>query len=238
MAISALTAAMIGLGTGPAAAGGKDDGEWVPVPEDYWAPIEFEACGDTIRLEGGDVREAEQRVIERDDGTVVTLLRGAATVDLTRLSDGAVIDELDIGGRGREVTTTEGGTTTIVNTLFGSTLLFVTGEPAVDAGFEEAGLPDLGYFADKRDSVTVELTIGSDGALDRFEFTDVDADIVALCPWFDRGAPDDDHDGDRDRGRHHHRHHDRDHDRDRDRDRHHDHDRHDHRHDGNHRHHG
>jgi hypothetical protein len=187
LAVSALAASIVGLGAGPAWADDGDDGAWVPVPDDYWAPFEVEACGDTVRIEGGDVREAEQREVVRDDGTVVTRFRGGATVDLTRLSDGAVIDELDISGRGKEVVTTRGDTTTIRNTLFGASLLFPFGDPIEQEAFEEAGIPDLAYYRDPDDVVTLRITVDSDdGGLLALAFTEVDADLVNLCKRFDR----------------------------------------------------
>ncbi len=94
--VSALALSILGLGAGPSLAHGGD--EWVPVTEEYYAPMETQACGDTVVIEGGDVRKAEMRETVRPDGTVVTEYRGAATVDITRLFDGAVIDELDISG--------------------------------------------------------------------------------------------------------------------------------------------
>jgi hypothetical protein len=103
LAVGALAAAIVGVGASPAWAGGdgSSGGEFVPVETvvpDYYDSFETQACGDTITVAAGDVREVEIRSVTLEDGTVVNDYRGAATVDITRQSDGAMIDELDIGG--------------------------------------------------------------------------------------------------------------------------------------------
>ncbi len=54
---------------------GRDHG-WEPVPEEYYASVEIEACGSVVTIDSGDVREVEQRSEVLDDGTVFTEYRG------------------------------------------------------------------------------------------------------------------------------------------------------------------
>ncbi len=58
------------------------EGDFVPVPSDYYDPIAIEACGTTVTLTSGDVRDVEWKVRVRDDGSTVIRYRGGSTVDL------------------------------------------------------------------------------------------------------------------------------------------------------------
>ncbi|WP_448627386.1 hypothetical protein [Geodermatophilus sp. URMC 64] len=186
LAVGALSAVLVGASAGPALAhsGDDDGGGFVPVetviPE-YYDPVEFEACGTTVRLESGDVREVEVRRITRPDGTQVTTFRGAATVDLIR-ADGARIDELDISGPGKEIVSPDGSH--VVTLLFGASLIFPSPDPVDQAAFDEADLPDIGYF--EHGAVTFDATVNPDtGELLALDI-DVDARVVDLCRRFDR----------------------------------------------------
>ncbi len=192
--VSAMALSILGLGASPALA--HDDEGWVPVSEDYYAPIEAEVCGDTVLIEGGDVREAEMRETVHPDGTVVTEYRGAATLDITRLSDGAMIDELDISGVGSETFTPDeaAGTATIDNVLFGASLLFPFPDPVDRAAHEAAGLPDLAYFTDPEVSASIRIVIDLEtGEFVSVEYVDVPEHVTDLCTWFDDDPRDDHH---------------------------------------------
>ncbi|SNS69416.1 hypothetical protein SAMN04488107_3451 [Geodermatophilus saharensis] len=197
--IGVLAAVVVGVGATPALADGgpdgADDAGFVPVEEvipDYYAPVSFQACDSTVTLESGDVREVEVRVTENPDGTTTTEFRGAWTVDLTR-ADGAVIDELDISGPGVEVSGPTGATIT----LGGPSLLFPIDE-VQQAAWDAAGLPegDLAYV--KRGEVQVRVTVDAEGVPVSEEWVRLDARIIDLCRWFDRGNA-----RDHDRGRAH-----------------------------------
>ncbi len=170
--------------TASPALAGEDSGEgFVPLPPEYYeqAPIDVQACGDTIQIEYGDVREVELRETVQPDGSIVAEYRGEATLDLTRVSDGAKIDELDIGGPGTEVFSPDG--TQITNTLYGKSLAFAADETA-QAALDEAGLPDLAYW--KKGSATIQITINPEtGEILSEEWIDIDARIIDLCQWFD-----------------------------------------------------
>ena len=198
-AVSALAASIVGLGATPALADDGEDpgGGWEPAPEDFYAPMVTEACGETITVRYGDVREVEIRTTEFEGGVVFTEFRGAGTFDVLDAEGTVVIDELDISGVGYEIFKPDG---TITNVLYGASILFPFDDPIDRAAFEEAGLPDLAYFEDPAESITVEIKIDpEDGAVQSVEFTDIDAEIVDLCTYFDDGRKDGggDEDGDK-----------------------------------------
>jgi len=211
LAIGALAASIVGLAASPAYAHGEDPSEggqqgdadgFMPVDPSYYEQSpQFEACGSTITMTSGDVREAEERVTELATGETLIEFRGAFTVDLVRESDGAMIDELDIGGPGWEVDAQIGDEVLITQVLYGASILFPAGGPVDEAAFEEAGIPALAYFQDPEDRVQVEIRIDAEtGEPIDVEFTNVDAELVDLCAWFDEGKGDggdkDHHDGD------------------------------------------
>lgn len=75
LAVDALAAAIVGVGASPAWAGESErGGDFVPVETvvpDCYDSYEVPACGDTVTVDAGDVREVEIRSITREDGTVV-----------------------------------------------------------------------------------------------------------------------------------------------------------------------
>jgi hypothetical protein len=187
LAVGALAAAIIGTGASPAWAGDGEDsggGEWVPVEQlipDYYGTTETNACGTTVTVAAGDVREVEVRETVLPDGTVVTDFRGAATLDLTRESDGATIDELDISGPGHQVVAADG--TSVDITLEGASLLFPV--PGEEHFFAEAGLPDLAYY--RHGEITLHLAIDPETGETTSLAADVHAHVLDLCRWFDHG---------------------------------------------------
>jgi hypothetical protein len=208
LAVTALAVAVVGLGSSPAYAHGGGDprgeGEFVPAdPADY-PPVEFEACGSVITLSNGDVFEVEERVTELPNGGSLIEFRGDWTVDLVRKSDGATIDELDIGGPGYELARPKGDEVHIVNKLYANSVLFRFGvppHPADVAAFDEAGIPDLAYFTEG--NVELEIVVDAEtGEPKSVEFDEVDANIVDLCPLFDEDE-DDDHEKDDDHDKSH-----------------------------------
>jgi hypothetical protein len=200
LAAGALAAAIVGVGASPAWAGGSSDGggEFVPIETvvpGYYDSFETEACGDTITVATGDVRAVEIRSVTLEDGTVVNDYRGGQTLDLTRQSDGAMIDELDISGRGHEVISPDGAHVDV--TLEGPSLLFPL--PGEEDSFAAEGLFDLTYF--RHGEVTLHLTIDPDTGGTTALTADIDTHrLIDLCKAFDRadhhGAKgDDDHHG-------------------------------------------
>ena len=164
---------------------GGDEG-WVPVPEEFYDPVDVEACGSVVTIAGGDVREAELRQQVLDDGTTLIEFRGGRTVDLTRQSDGATIDELDTSGPSWDLISSDG--TQVVFEVDGPSLLWA-GNDVERAAADEAGLPHLFYYEEgsvllrlEIDPVTGE-SVGVDGLR-------LDADVVDLCGVLDEAAED------------------------------------------------
>ena len=146
-----------------------------------------------MRLDGhdhrGDVRDAEQRSEVLDDGSSSTEYRGAATVDITRASDGATIDQLDISGDFWELVSADG--TEVLVELEGPSLLFAVNE-VERADADEAGQPYFFYYEEG----TVLLRLGIDPetgetvAADTLRTTVADEDEVDLCQVLDEAADD------------------------------------------------
>ncbi len=105
-----------------------------------------------------------------------------------------MIDELDIGGPGYEISRPKGDEVHITNKLYANSLLFRFGVPPHPAdvkAFDEAGIPDLAYFTEG--NVELEIVIDAEtGEPKSVEFDEVDANIVDLCPLFDEDDEDDD----------------------------------------------
>jgi hypothetical protein len=178
------TAAAVVILSGGAASAAEtqppDDEGWVPVPEEFYDPVDVEACGSVVTIVGGDVREAELRQQVLDDGTTFLEIRGGWTVDLTRQSDGAVIDELDTSGPSWDLISSDG--TEVVAGLDGPKVIWA-GNDVERAAADEAGLPHLMYLTEG--SVLLRLTVdpatGESTAVDGLQ---LDADVVDLCDAF------------------------------------------------------
>lgn len=175
---------------------GGDDG-WVPIEElrpDYYEPFSGPACGTTVTIASGDVREVEARETVREDGSVLTEIRGDATVDITREDTGQVIDELDVSGEGYDLISADQRYFEIY--LEGPSILLASLGPIDEAAFDAAGLPHLAYY--KRGAVTIRSTGDPETGELLSEEIDVDAHrIHDLCTWFDGDRGDDRHDGKR-----------------------------------------
>jgi hypothetical protein len=119
------------------------DGKYVSVPDAYYDPYEFEACDTTIKVEAGDQRDVEYKGEKKDDGSLVIRFRGDATIDLTRVSDGATIDELDVSGPFTQRTAADGLSAHLSGR--GPALVYAMGA-AEEKAFEDEGLPKAFYF--------------------------------------------------------------------------------------------
>ena len=163
-----------------------DDEGWVPVPEEFYEPVDVEACGSVVTVTGGDVREAELRQQVLDDGSTFIEFRGNRTVDLTRQSDGATVDELDVSGRSWDLLSSDG--TQVVFEVDGPAVLWA-GNDVERAAADEAGLPHLMYV--QEGTILLRLTVdpatGESTAVDGLR---LEADVVDLCGVLDEAAGD------------------------------------------------
>ena len=157
-----------------------DDEGWVPVPEEFYDPVDVAACGSVVTIAAGDVREVENRQQVLDDGSTFIEFRGGRTVDLTRQSDDATIDELDISGRSWDLFSSDG--TQVVFEVDGPAVLWAGNDVEREAA-DEAGLPHLMYFEDGTLllRLTVDPATGESTAVDGLR---LDADAVDLCGTF------------------------------------------------------
>ena len=216
-AVSALTLSILGLGVTPALADdpppeGPPEGVWSPVAEDFYSPLPFEACGRPLVIQGGDVLDAEERVSELEDGTVLIEFRGSATVDILDDEGRVLIDELDISGIGSTLISADGSE--FINILYGASVGFPFSDVEREAFLEAFGT-DLAYWADPEESVIFSAVVDPEtGEVTEVIDITVDAEIVDLCESLDddHGDKDDkDDDDDKDDGHHDH---DDDHDHD------------------------
>jgi hypothetical protein len=143
------------------------NGKFVPAPDDYYASQEVQACGTTVVIAPGDVRKTEYKVTHAHNGSVRIVYRGKATMDITRPSDGATIDELDISGQTSQRYSPDGLSATLK--AWGPNLIWATNE-AESKELAKEGLPPFLYFkagkisgnatfADTSQSSVVSLTI-------------------------------------------------------------------------------
>ncbi|MGY1640036.1 hypothetical protein ACI782_02750 [Geodermatophilus sp. SYSU D00703] len=169
-----------GGGTSAAHAQPPDDDGWAPVPVEFYDPVDVQACGSVVTIAGGDVREAEFRQQVLGDGSTFIEFRGERTVDLTRQSDGAVVDELDTSGPSWALMSSDG--TEEVFEVGGPSMLYA-GNDVERAAADEAGLPHLMYFEGGTIllRLTVDPTTGESTAVDGLR---LDADVVDLCDSF------------------------------------------------------
>ena len=169
------------------AAGGDDD--WAPVPEEYWAPFDLEICGSTVTITGGDVREAEVRTEVLDDGSTFTEYRGGQTVDITRRSDGATLDELDISGDTWELVSADG--TEVLVELEGPSLVWAVND-VERADADEAGQPYFLYYEEGTVLLRLEVdpATGESLAADTLRTDVAEEDEVDLCAVLDEVAAD------------------------------------------------
>ena len=166
------------------------DGKYVTVPDAYYEPYEFEACDTTIKVEYGDQRELKYKGEKKDNGTLVIKYRGDVTVDLTRVSDDATIDELDISGPFTMRLAEDGLSAHLA--VRGPSLVFAMG-PAEEKAFEDEGLPKAFYFTEGRLAGNVVYSSTDQKEVVSGEITHNSIrDAKDICKMLDR-AKDDDH---------------------------------------------
>lgn len=136
------------------------NGKYVPVHPDYYKPVEdIPACGGSITVESGDVREVEEWVTVRRDGRTVTKYRGNGTVDILDASGEVLIDELDVSGPGTVRISADQKNLNVA--LKGASIVYPSG-PVEAAAFAAAGLPEVFFFEKGRLVIEVEFLNGPD----------------------------------------------------------------------------
>ncbi len=179
----------------------EGSGPWLPAEQldpAVYDPIDIEACGTTVTIAIGDVREAEGRETTLPNGDLLLEGRGALTADITRHDTGEMIDELDISGPLTELISADG--TEVTAWVYGPSLLFPVPEfgPVDAAAFEAAGIPDLAYFT--KGLVTFDVVVNPETGEFISEEADVDARLHDVCTWFGNDDEHHSHHGDDHRG--------------------------------------
>jgi hypothetical protein len=168
----------------------EGSGDWVPVEQlrpDYYEPFSGPACGTTVTVSSGDVREVEARETVQEDGSTLTEIRGDATVDVTREDTGQTIDELDVSGAGYDLLSADGAQLTVY--LEANSILLVMDNPVDLAAFDAAGLPHLTYYT--KGTVTFHVTLDpATGEPSAVEIDNNARRVVDLCDWFEDDAAD------------------------------------------------
>lgn len=113
-------------------------GKFVPYPDGLKQPFTLPACGSEVTIGPGDVDESEYRALVTADGDTVVEYRGAVTADVTRASDGATLDEVDVSGGGFETYAADGSSVTF--DWSGASIVVAYDEVEAQE-FAEAGLP-------------------------------------------------------------------------------------------------
>jgi len=163
------------------------DGEWLPLPEGENGGFSVEACGSTVTASPGDVDETEYQSMHQADGTIRVEFRGDSTLDVTRESDDATLDELEAGGPGYQLYSADGLTVTYSYEGPGIVGAFDEVEAAVFAG---QGLPPVFYY---ETGTTTERVVFSEdpeaATIESAEFlTDTALGVMDVCDLLDAAA--------------------------------------------------
>lgn len=185
--IASATAALVLLTGGAAAASEPDDDGFVPVPAEEYGEefdVTIDACGSTLTVSDGDVRELETKVVELDDGALLTLVRGGYTVDVERESDGARLEEVPNDGRGFEWSSGDG--TSLVIGYEGPALFFAVDEVEAEV-YEDAGLPEVFFFTDGYFEEAIEFSDDAEApTIESAEvLKDYTAEVFDVCELLD-----------------------------------------------------
>ncbi|MFI7581302.1 hypothetical protein [Kocuria kalidii] len=127
-------------------------GQFLPLPEEAVQPLTVPACDTEVTVSIGENDRTVHRVWVTDTGDTVIELRGTASFDFTRASDGATLDEVELDGAAFQTISADG--TTVTFDQFGPGLLMSETEDsaALSAG---AGLPEDFLFLAGRFTATV-----------------------------------------------------------------------------------
>lgn len=129
-------------------------GAFLPLPPEALEPQTLPACGSEVTLSPGDVNESEYRALVTEDGTTVIETRGDVTVDVTRASDGAVLDEFALSGHSFQTVSADGLTVTFEAEGAGLVVPFHELEAQALAA---EGLPEAFVFLEGTVAETVTL---------------------------------------------------------------------------------
>ncbi len=156
-----------------------------PAPASYYEDVVFPACGTTITLRAGDVREQVEKVRVKRDGTTVIKIRGEVTTDVIAarggdLPHGGFLDELDNSGPANIYISADG--LTIEERIGGPSVVYPVSETD-GAALAAAGFPEFGYF--EHGKVVIKTVLTDDETAVEPASTEVlkntTRDVVDLC---------------------------------------------------------
>ena len=127
-------------------------GEFRALPASFSEPWTFPACGSEVTRSIGDIDTTQYRALVTAEGDTVVEYRGVATVDLTRASDGARLEELALTESGFETYSADGRSVTYD---WPGTWVVVAFDEVEAAAFAEAGLPEAFVYLSGRLTETV-----------------------------------------------------------------------------------
>ncbi|MEX5303206.1 hypothetical protein [Kocuria sabuli] len=167
-------------------------GKFVPYPDEANQPFTIAACDSEVTISTGDLDEREYRSLVTTEGDTVLEHRGDLTLDITRASDGAMLDEVGVDGRSFETYAADG--TSIEISGSGSGVVFAYSELEAQA-FAEAGLPEAFLFlsGELAGTITLEPAAepGQEPTVVSAEITENSTEYVFdLCDLLDQAAAD------------------------------------------------
>lgn len=127
-------------------------GAFRPLPPAFSQPQTVPACDTELTLSPGDIDARQYRALVTAEGDTVVEYRGEATVDITRASDGATLDEVDVSGSGFEVFAADGSSVTYD---WSAPTLVVAFDEFETEAFAEQGLPQAFLYLSGRFTETV-----------------------------------------------------------------------------------
>ncbi|MFF0989116.1 hypothetical protein [Kocuria nitroreducens] len=165
-------------------------GKFVPYPDEAKQPFTTAACDSEVTLATGDVDEREYRVLIDTEGNTVVESRGETTLDITRASDGATLDEVSVDGRSFQTNAADGTSLTVSGS--GPGVVFPYSEAEAQA-FAEAGLPEAFLFLSGELTGTITLEPASEPGQEptvvSAEITENSTEYVFdLCDLLDQAA--------------------------------------------------
>lgn len=167
-------------------------GAFVPAPDDFLTPETLPLCGSEVTVTPEVVEPPRYRALVTEDGDTVVENRGVLTVDFTRASDGATLEDVELDLDSIETLHADGLTAT--SDQSGPGLVLATDEVEIQA-LEEAGLPPAFLFLSGRlvGTFTLESAFEPDQegypALAEVEIVENTTEYVFdLCDLLDQAA--------------------------------------------------
>lgn len=113
-------------------------GAFVPIPKEFKAPDTLPLCGSEVTITQEDVEPGRYRALVTEDGDTAVEYRGAITLDITRASDGAKLQDVLLDSTPIETYDADGVTATF--DYSGPAMVLAVDEVDIQV-LADAGLP-------------------------------------------------------------------------------------------------